>query len=145
MHFMLLKTASLDTQSSLLNKFIKYRSTEKEKWLPCKIYREEGRSRRGQKHGGRCFNKQTVINILTNPVYIGRIRYGDQVYDGRHPDIVTEGLFNKVQQILNGARVKRRSATRTGDHVYLLKSLLKCGRCGAAMVPGCAYGRGSKR
>ena len=35
---------SLDTQSDRLDQFITFRTTEKEKWVPFNIYREEGRS-----------------------------------------------------------------------------------------------------
>ena len=86
-----------------------------------------------------------MINILTNPVYVGKIRYGDRVYAGRHPGIVPADLFERVQRLLDGTRKRRRPATSKGDHIYLLKGMLRCGKCGAAMAPGCAYGRSRSR
>jgi len=115
-------------------------------WLNAHGYRTPRyTSKRGIEHGGRPFNKQTVINILTNPVYIGKIRYEGEVYEGRHKAILPTRLFNKAQEILQRTRKTRRGPHRKADHVYVLKGLLRCGRCGAAMVPASAHGRNAHR
>ena len=54
-------------------------------------------------------------------------------------------LFDKVQRILKGTRKRRRPPRRSRAHVYLLSGLMRCGKCGAAMVPACAYGRNGTR
>ncbi|MFC1553143.1 recombinase family protein [candidate division KSB1 bacterium] len=112
-------------------------------WLNEKGYRTpEYISKTGKRHGGRIFNKQTVINILSNPVYIGMIRHNDNIYKGRHEAIIPKKTFKTVQSILEKNRETRRNPLLGGDRVYLLKGLLRCGKCGAAMVPSSAHGRG---
>ena len=93
-------------------------------------YQTKGGAQRG---GGR-FNKQTVINILTNPVYIGKIRYRDEVFDGKHKPVIKPALFNEVQKILEHNRETRRGR-KLADHIYLLKGLVRDGRCGRMMTP----------
>ena len=115
-------------------------------WLNVNGYRTPVyESRNGITHGGRKFNKQTVINILTNPVYLGKIKFHDEEFDGRHEAIITKELFDSVQDVLGVNRNTRRNPYQVIDHAYLLKGLLRCGKCGALMVPASANGRSSKR
>ncbi len=89
-------------------------------------------TRKGRPFGGRRFDKTNLHGLLTNVVYAGRIRYKDEVHKGEHPAIVSEELWQKVNEML-------RSNGRTGGmHIRnkygaLLKGLLYCGPCGCAM------------
>lgn len=38
--------------------------------------------------------------MLSNPIYIGRIRHGATVYPGEHQPIIEEDVFNAVQEKL---------------------------------------------
>ena len=40
--------------------------------------------------------------ILSNPVYAGKTRHKDKVYDGQHEAIIDEETWTRVQQLLEG-------------------------------------------
>ncbi|MBN2367603.1 recombinase family protein [Candidatus Woesearchaeota archaeon] len=92
-------------------------------------------SRRGKNHGGTAFNKQAIIRMLTNPAYIGKISWSGSLYDGKHKAIIDKRTFMKVQKLLDKNRVTRSNDKLPKLHVYLLKGILKCGKCGSMMVP----------
>jgi len=45
------------------------------------------------------WGKAAIINVLRNEVYISRIRYGDNVYDGCYEPIINDEVWNSVQAI----------------------------------------------
>jgi site-specific DNA recombinase len=67
-----------------------------------------------------------VHQLLRDRYYLGEVRYKDEYYPGRHQPIVTEELFDRVQELMDtrGFAGERR---RTHDHY--LKGTLWCGRC----------------
>jgi len=85
------------------------------------------------KYGG--WNSHSlIINILRNSLYIGKVKFNKQVYDGIHDPIISEDTFGKVQKLLTSeAREKgKSSAQKTPFRAsYLLSSLIFCGGCGA--------------
>ena len=95
--------------------------------------------------GGGKFYKQAVVNLLTDKVYLGKIEFKGEVYEGQHDPIVDEALFNRVQAIIAKNRVNKGNSKAQGEHVYLLQGLVRCGKCGSMLTPNSATGRGSKR
>ena len=61
---------------------------------------------------GRKIDKQALYRMLRNPVYIGRIRHKDKIYDGQHQPIISMELWDKAQRIHATDPVKRRSKSR---------------------------------
>ncbi|MDY3563383.1 recombinase family protein [Gemmata sp. JC673] len=91
-------------------------------------------TRKGPARGGKRFDRTNLYNLLTNPLYIGKVKYKDEVHDGEHPAVVDPGVFHRVQEAL------RRNGRTGGAHVRnqfgaVLKGLLRCAPCGAAMTP----------
>ncbi len=88
-------------------------------------------SKKGRPMGGLPFDKCSLHRLLTNPLYIGKIRHKDEIFDGEHEAIVDADVFQKVQR-----RLKRngRSASVRNKHGALLKGLLHCQSCGRAMT-----------
>ena len=83
--------------------------------------------------GGRPFDRANLHHLLTNVAYIGRVRYRDETHAGQHEGIVDSATWEKVQRLL------RRNARTAGSflrnkHGALLKGLLRCKACNAAMV-----------
>ena len=55
-------------------------------------------TKRGKVRGGGPFHKQTVVRALTNKVYLGKIVFDDQEFEGQHDAIIERELFDRVQQ-----------------------------------------------
>jgi len=51
----------------------------------------------GKRAGGTPFDRGHIHQILTNPIYAGRIRHYKNVYDGQHPAIIDPELWEQVQ------------------------------------------------
>ena len=86
--------------------------------------------------------RNTIINrILRNRIYLGKIVYADEEYEGNHDAILPPELFEEVQRRLP----KKRRAPRPNaqSRPFLLTGLLYC-RCGHAMTPYSTYGKGGK-
>ena len=96
---------------------------------------------------GNDFSVGSIREILTNPVYIGKVRYNVRqnwsekrrrninanpiITDGIHEPIIDEGLWDKVQAIMES---KKGKPSRIYDGEYPLTGILKCPKCGAGMV-----------
>lgn len=90
----------------------------------------------------RAWNNTTVRRILGNSVYIGKVSYGAELFDGIHDPIIDEEDFYKVQAILKRNKdLYLRQRKTNADNIHLLTNLLYCGDCGARM----AYNRISPR
>ena len=90
-------------------------------------------TKKGTARGGKLFEKTNLHTLLTNPTYIGQVRYRDEVHPGEHQSIVDESLFISVQKRLrtNGRGNHEKSRNK---HGALLRSLLRCKHCDRAMV-----------
>ncbi|QDU39709.1 DNA-invertase hin [Maioricimonas rarisocia] len=90
------------------------------------------RTKRGNVRSGRPFDRGTLYALLTNPIYIGRIRHKTHVFDGEHEPIVPEKLFRKVQETLQQNGRNGGAGVRNKYHA-LLKGLLVCAACERTM------------
>lgn len=66
----------------------------------------------GNKTGGCIMTRGALQHILRNPIFIGKIRHKDKVYDGQHPPIMSEDLWNKVQKKQKDNAVDTRGTRR---------------------------------
>jgi hypothetical protein len=57
-------------------------------------------SRSGRKIGGVPISRGHLYWILSNPIYIGRLRHKGQIHDGLHPAIIDLEIWDRVQQKL---------------------------------------------
>lgn len=69
-------------------------------------------------------------DILSNPLYIGRVTYAGKVYKGKHQAIITQEQFDRVQFLLD--RHKGHNAHKAKKS--LLSGLLTCQHCGEPFV-----------
>jgi site-specific DNA recombinase len=62
--------------------------------------------------------------LLTNPIYIGKVRHHGELHDGEHPPIIDQQTFDRVQEQLK-LRTKRRRRTSSSLRCsHLLTGLL---------------------
>jgi len=93
-------------------------------------------TRKDMTHGGKPFTKSRLFRLLRNPIYIGKIDFRKQIYDGEHDAIVEAETWHRVQQILQRNGRCGGAAVRDGYGI-LMKELLRCGSCNGGMV--CTY------
>lgn len=71
----------------------------------------------------------TIVKYaLQNPLYIGKISWDGNVYQGHHEPIISKELFEKAQEIF---REKAKTGTTNSNQKSLLAGLIYCGKCGA--------------
>jgi site-specific DNA recombinase len=98
---------------------------------------------KGNRKGGRRFNKMNLDYLLRNPVFIGKIRHKENVYEGEHKGIIDLELFQRVQKQLTSNGEKNKSPNQDKHH-FLLRGLVRCEACGYQMIPNFAYSKGRK-
>jgi site-specific DNA recombinase len=74
-------------------------------------------------------NHTSITSVLTTPIYIGKISYNNEIYDGQHEAIIDEETFEKVQALREERR--RYNATNPFKPTTLLSGFIWCGKCGA--------------
>lgn len=112
---------------------------------------------------GNSFENRTVEYILTNPVYLGKLRRSltgdrsdrfheqDQCVDGQHQPIISQETFDAVQAKRADTKKMYKKYARQAQPVqFMLKGLVRCDHCGATLVMSASekylqcnnYGRG---
>lgn len=85
------------------------------------------------------WNAGGVRYILTNPIYIGKMRWNYRVHKEHYfeveteavPPIITEELFDKVQLIM---KKRREQHPRMATSEYIFSGVAKCARCGGSLA-----------
>lgn len=77
----------------------------------------------GKQTGGGAFDRGHIHHILINPVYSGRIRHKEKVFDGQHDAIIDPDRWDRIQQQLQEGAAKGR-ARKTAKQRSLLCSKL---------------------
>ena len=92
-------------------------------------------SRRGNFCAGKKFNNTSIMRILQNQFFIGKIAYNGEVYEGQHQPIVPIELWNRAQAIIEAKRANPQKNRKQNLHTFLLKGLVRCGWCKSHLVP----------
>jgi len=87
----------------------------------------------GEVREGKPFDRVSLRRLLTNPVYRGKVRSGDEVFDGVHEAIIDATTWDAAQALLQ-SHEGNGNGVRYSDSA-LLKGLVKCGVCGASYSP----------
>ena len=95
---------------------------------------------RGLTHKGKRWYARRLHYILTNEAYVGTAVWGKTAKEGKTPDpvrvpgawpaIVSQELFDSVQEALHARAPRKMKPGRAGSN-YLLSGLLQCGLCGS--------------
>ncbi len=91
-------------------------------------------TKKGQIIGGKPLDIGSIYKLLKNPLYIGKIKHHDNLYEGRHDAIISQDTWDKVQAILREG-VKRRDTNSKRRERAVLTGLIHCGGCQRAMTP----------
>ena len=68
------------------------------------------KAKSGRVHPGKPFNKQTIRFLLTNPLFLGKVRSNGDLYDGVHDAIIDQKVWNAAQAQLASNGKPRRKA-----------------------------------
>ena len=71
-----------------------------------------------------------VQKILTNPFYIGLMKYHGEIFEGKHEPLISKKLFDKCQEVMS----KRGKVQEVRKHNFAFLGLLKCSSCGASIT-----------
>lgn len=73
--------------------------------------------------GTRRFGRGQLYHVLSNPIYIGKVRHREKIYDGEHEAIIDLETFARVQSLLAEQAPRRQSDTNSTD-LHLLTGIL---------------------
>jgi len=82
-----------------------------------------GDTGQGRRKPSRKIGKGKLYYMLSNPIYVGRIRHGGAIYRGEHRPIIGDDVFDAVQARLAEQAPRPRGTTVTRD-IHLLNGLL---------------------
>lgn len=88
--------------------------------------------------GGKSLSLATVARTLHNPFYFGLIRVfrTGETFQGAHQRLITKATFDRVQAVLVGKAVPR-----VFTHQFTYRRLVRCARCGYALIAERQKGR----
>ncbi|UZK66710.1 recombinase family protein [Sphingomonas sp. M1-B02] len=69
--------------------------------------------------GGGPFSRGALYWLLSNPIYLGKLRHKEKLHDGQHEAIVQLDLWEAVQAKLAASAAERRNATIGGSTALL--------------------------
>jgi site-specific DNA recombinase len=101
-------------------------------------------TRQGHFRGGQRFTTTNLYQLLTQPAYVGKVRYKTELHRGEHQGIVDLSLWQQVQDLLRSNGPGRNNGPRVPSGA-LLQGLLRCQPCGMAMTPNYASRRSAIR
>ena len=96
-------------------------------------------------------SKQSMLNILKNPVYCGKIlikewkKEDEIITEGIHEPIIDEDTFNTVQKILKGKQKQKVHKFSEVDEQLPLRGFLECKSCGKTLTGSASKGRNGVR
>lgn len=107
--------------------------------IPTKLSGKIIKKRNSQEHHviNSIWTPKNIRLILTNPTYIGKVRYhiGKMDYltlEGRHKSIISKNIWNKVQLKIKKEKSIQRTNSSKDDAYYC--GILICGFCGEKMT-----------
>ena len=75
------------------------------------------------------FKKATVRRIITNPIYMGKIRHYEKEYEGKHDAIIEKEKWQKAQEL-----IKNQPYRKAKYEEALLKGIIRCKSCDVNMT-----------
>ena len=91
---------------------------------------------------GRLWSFMSVLRLLRNEAYLGKVFFRSVYYPAAHPPLIEEATFERARRLLEsrGEDVARRRADPSD---YALSGRVTCG-CGRSMVGAAAHGRSGR-
>lgn len=78
---------------------------------------------------GKKYTRSMVDHILRNPFYYGTIKRVDKLYSGNHKPLISKELYDRVQDVLAGKRVRKQV-----KHFIPLRGFASCAVCNCSIT-----------
>jgi site-specific DNA recombinase len=75
---------------------------------------------------GKVLSVSNYQQILRNPIFTGLMRYGGEIYEGKHEPIISKKLFDTVQEVM----MRKSKPHSKGLKPFLYRGFFRCGECG---------------
>ena len=92
------------------------------------MVRQAGLVSRGSKNP---VSKSNIHKLLRKRVHTGDFDWNGKTYRGSHQPLISMGLFDRVQEILDGRFTTKQKVAK---HEFAFSGLVNCGHCGCALV-----------
>lgn len=79
------------------------------------------------------FTTTSMLKILNNAHYIGKIKYQDALWPGEQKPILDDKTYMQVQEALHSHPAKYKFRSPTGKKIALLSRILRCSACNSSM------------
>ena len=80
------------------------------------------------------WHQSKVSRILGSELYAGKLAHDGQLFDGQHEAIISDDTWHRAER-LRKSGVRRKGGRHADGGHLLTRGLLRCGRCGSAMIP----------
>jgi site-specific DNA recombinase len=140
-----IRTIELDPERSELVRlaFVLYSTGE---WTLHRLadhLEEQGlRSRGTRKYPERSLGPNRLSTMLRNPYYMGLVVWNGRSFAGRHPRLVDEDTFDRVQALLTVANIR---GERPQKHEHYLRGTVVCGQCLGRLLYGRHRGKSGRQ
>lgn len=81
-------------------------------------------SKKGTQRAANYLSTGTIYKILSNPIYIGKVRHHGKEHKGQHQAIISKALWNDVQSILKDQSRRPRGRQSKHQHLFTLAGKL---------------------
>ena len=87
-----------------------------------------------RKRSGKKWDKRVILHMIKNPVYVGKIRWHEVIYEGHQDHIVSEILFEKSQELMKERQEDMNGRKWHNGEERLLAGIIHCAKCKRHMV-----------
>jgi len=125
-----------EDEAALVRRFFEKASEGQSAEVIARSVNAEGhRTKTHRKEGGKLWTGRTVLQVIRNPVYLGKRQHKGQWIAGVHEPLVSKGLADEARR-----QIARRRSRRPGrrdsakNDPFVLRGILRCGRCDRPMT-----------
>lgn len=86
---------------------------------------------KGYRHKHGEWYGNTIRALLQNPLYTGKIRHFDDIYDGQHDAIIDEKTFDDAQELFKRRKIDNAKYVPGRKYTSPFGGLIWCAHCGA--------------
>jgi site-specific DNA recombinase len=85
---------------------------------------------------GVAWTQTRISQVLANPLYIGKVTYKGEQFEGQHEPVFMLDEWRELQAVLSSRRRNKSGRGQRSPRLHLFsRHMLRCGCCGGSMVP----------